>query len=125
APQPDRIDRVIGQALRLAALRRIPNRDKRVAAVLTNYNAKASRVANAVGLDSPASLVGLLEAMRAVGYDVRDVPADGDALLHELIARGSYDEEVVTDEQLATSAARVSPAQYGAWFAALPETRPR
>ena len=56
----DRADRVIGQALRLAALRRKPNAEKRVAVVLTNHNAKASRIANAVGLDSPASLLHLL-----------------------------------------------------------------
>ena len=53
-------------------LRRKPNADKRVAVVLTNYNAKASRIGNAVGLDTPASLLRLLHAMRAAGYDVGD-----------------------------------------------------
>ena len=53
---------MIGQALRLAALRRKPNAEKRVAVVLTNHNAKAARIANAVGLDSPASLLHLLHS---------------------------------------------------------------
>ena len=123
APVDDRVERVIGQALRLAALRRTPNREKRIAFVLTNYTARASRVANAVGLDTPASLVRLLEAMREAGYDVRDLPPDGDALLQALIARGSYDEEVVTDEQLATAVARIAPERMKSWVAGLPDAR--
>src|SRR5439155_12926843 len=43
APLADRVDRVVGLALRLAALRRRPNVEKRVAFILTDYNAKASR----------------------------------------------------------------------------------
>ncbi|HEY3190477.1 MAG TPA: cobaltochelatase subunit CobN, partial [Solirubrobacteraceae bacterium] len=125
APHPDRVERIVGQALRLAALRRRPNREKRIAFILTNYNAKASRVANAVGLDSPASLVRLLGAMREAGYDLPDVPPSGDALLQALIARGSYDQDVVTEEQLATAPARVPPRRYAEWFADLPEGRRR
>ena len=50
----DRVARVIGLALRFAALRRTPNASKRLGFILTNYNAKASRIGNAVGLDTPA-----------------------------------------------------------------------
>ena len=51
---------MLGIAQRLATLRRKPNAEKRVGIVLTNHNTKASRIANAVGLDSPASLIALL-----------------------------------------------------------------
>jgi len=59
-----------------------PNADKRVAVVLTNHNAKAARIANAVGPDSPASLLHLLHSMRPAGYDVGDaLPPDSDTLM--------------------------------------------
>jgi cobaltochelatase CobN len=123
-PRPDRVPRVVGLALRFARLRRTSNSEKRVALVLTNYNAKASRIGNAVGLDTPASVLRLLHALHLNGYDVGDVarlPADGDALLAELIERCSYDTELLTEDQLATAAARVPARTYAEWFASLPQ----
>jgi cobaltochelatase CobN len=122
--QPDRVARVVGLALRFAHLRRAANSQKRVALILTNYNAKASRIGNAVGLDTPASVLRLLHALRAAGYDIGGaarLPADGDALLAELIERCSYDTELLTEDQLATAAARVPAPVYAEWFASLPE----
>ena len=125
APRADRVARIVGIASRFARLRHLPNAEKRIAIVLTNHNAKASRIANAVGLDSPASLLRLLEEMRDAGYEVGPLPADGDALLLELIDRGSYDREVLTEAQLSSPAARVPVATYRAWEAELPERRRR
>lgn len=121
APEPDRVARTIGQALRLTALRRIPNAEKRVVFVLTNYNSKVSRIANAVGLDSPASLLAILHAMGDADYDVGDLPPDGDELLRMLIERGSYDLEVLTEAQMAGAVARVPFGRYQEWFEELPE----
>ncbi len=122
-PRLDRIQRVVGIALRLAALRRTPNAEKRIAVVLTNHNAKASRIANAVGLDSPASLLALLARMRDAGYAVGTLPPDPDALMHALIDRGHYDRELLTTEQLRGAAARVDPATYARWFEAIAPRR--
>jgi cobaltochelatase CobN len=71
---PERAARVAGIAVSHARLRSVPNADKRVALVLSSYPTKHSRVGNAVGLDTPASAVLLLQAMREAGYDVADVP---------------------------------------------------
>src|SRR5262249_37899462 len=49
-PVSDRVERVVRLALRQTALRRKPNAEKRIAFVLTNSTAKASRIGNAVGL---------------------------------------------------------------------------
>ncbi len=119
-PVKERIERVVGLALRLASLRYKPNAEKRIAIVLTNSPAKAARIGNAVGLDAPASLLSLLEAMRAAGYHVEDVPESGDELIHALIDRCSYDTELLTEEQLAQAAAHVPDKQYEHWFADLP-----
>src|SRR5439155_9189831 len=122
-PLPDRIDRVLGIAMRLATLRRKANAEKRIAVVLTNHNAKASRIANAVGLDSPASLLALLHRLRGDGYEVRDIPADSDALMRMLIDRGHYDRDLLTSEQMRGAAARVAPGLYARWFDGLPPQR--
>ena len=123
APLPDRIERVIGIAMRLATLRRKANADKRVAVVLTNHNAKASRIANAVGLDSPASLLALLHRLRDEGYTVEGIPDTSDALMHALIDRGHYDRDLLTLEQMRGSVARVAPGVYRGWFDELPTER--
>ncbi|MCH8309968.1 MAG: cobaltochelatase subunit CobN, partial [Chloroflexi bacterium] len=123
AARLDRVQRVIGLALRFAALRRKNNSEKRIAIALTNHNAKASRIANAVGLDSPASLLHLLHTMRDAGYDIGDLPEDGDELLHQLIERGNYDRDILTDQQLQNALARVPADRYRPGFAAMPESR--
>lgn len=81
---PDRVARIAGLAARLAALRHVPNGDKRIAVVLSAYPTKKSRIGNAVGLDTPASVVDLLQELRNAGYRVDRIPDDGDALMAEL-----------------------------------------
>ncbi|NUP42475.1 MAG: cobaltochelatase subunit CobN, partial [Streptomyces sp.] len=118
---PGRAARVAGLAVRHASLRHIPNAAKKLALVFTAYPTKHSRVGNAVGLDTPASAVRLLEALRAAGYDTGEHPAGGDELIHRLIAAGGHDVEWLTEEQLAAAPARVPLADYERWFAGLDE----
>ena len=117
---PDRVSRVAGLALGLAALRHRANADKRVALVLSAYPTKRSRLGNAVGLDTPASVIDLLHAMAAAGYRVDRVPPDGDALMAALADALCYDREALSPAQLATAAGRWPGDDYGAWFARLP-----
>ncbi len=125
APAADRIARVTGLALRFAQLRHKPRSEKRIAFILTNSPGKAAKIGNAVGLDAPASLMRILAAMREAGYTVDDLPPDGDALIHELIDRCSYDETFLTTEQLAQAAGRVFVKRYQAWFDELPQFQQR
>ena len=116
----ERASRVAGVAVAHARLRHVPNADKKVALVLSSYPTKHARVGNAVGLDTPASAVLLLQAMRAAGYDVGAFPEDGDTLVHTLIAAGGHDVEWLTEEQLGAAVARVPLATYRQWFSELP-----
>ncbi|GAB3728538.1 cobaltochelatase subunit CobN [Spirosoma lituiforme] len=120
-PLDDRIERVTGLALRFSRLRQLPNAQKRVAFIFTNSNAKASQIGNAVGLDSPASLMNMLQAMQAEGYHLTNVPATGTELIHELIDRCAYDQTYLTASQLTRSAGQVPTERYGRWFAELPD----
>ncbi|MDT5074124.1 MAG: cobaltochelatase CobN, partial [Mycobacterium sp.] len=121
---PERCARVAGLAVRQARLRHVPASDKRVALVFSAYPTKHARIGNAVGLDTPASAVGLLAAMRDAGYQIGEVPGvdaqDGDALIHALIERGGQDPDWLTEEQLTGNPIRVSARDYRAWFATLP-----
>ncbi len=125
---PERCARVAGLAIRHARLRHVAPAEKRVALVFSAYPTKHARIGNAVGLDTPASAVALLRAMRERGYQVGDLPGveandgwnDSDALIHALIERGGQDPDWLTDGQLAGNPIRVSAKDYRAWFATLP-----
>jgi len=118
---PERAARVAGTAVAHARLASVPNADKRLALVLSSYPTKHSRVGNAVGLDTPASAVHLLRALREAGYATGEFPEDGDELVHTLIAAGGHDVEWLTEDQLRAAVARVPLAAYEAWFATLPD----
>ncbi|MFH8498328.1 cobaltochelatase subunit CobN [Streptomyces coeruleorubidus] len=121
---PERAARVAGIAVRHARLRHKANAEKKLALVFTAYPTKHSRVGNAVGLDTPASAVRVLDALEEAGYGLTEYPAGGDELIHRLIAAGGHDVEWLTDEQLAAAPARVPLADYRAWFDQLdPELR--
>lgn len=123
-PDPERCARVAGLAVNHARLRHVPASEKRLALVFSAYPTKHSRIGNAVGLDTPASAIVLLEALRDNGYQVGEVPGlearDGDALMHALIERGGQDPDWLTEGQLAGNPIRIPAALYRDWFAGLP-----
>ncbi|MGH9154249.1 MAG: cobaltochelatase subunit CobN [Acidimicrobiales bacterium] len=118
--RPDRVERVAGLAVRLASLRRTPVAERRVAVVLSAYPTKRSRVGNAVALDTPASVVALLRSLRDRGYRVERIPADGDALMAELLDGFVYDDDWLTEPQMAKAPGRWPAERYAAWFVTLP-----
>ncbi|MGY4869443.1 cobaltochelatase subunit CobN [Mycolicibacterium elephantis] len=128
---PERCARVAGLAVRHARLRSIPAAQKRVAVVFSAYPTKHARIGNAVGLDTPASAVALLRAMREAGYVIGEMDApgdlgtiiasgDGDALIHALIERGGQDPDWLTTGQLEGNPIRLSAKDYRDWFDTLP-----
>lgn len=116
----DRIDRVAGLALRFSRLRHLPNRAKKIAFIFTNSGSKASQIGNAVGLDAPASLMAILTAMQAEGYQIPNLPVSGTQLIHDLLSRCTYDESYLTSTQLEAAVGRVSFERYTNWFKELP-----
>ncbi|WP_299020224.1 cobaltochelatase subunit CobN [uncultured Tepidimonas sp.] len=77
----DRIDFVAELARRWCRLRRQPPHRLRLAFILANYPCDDARIGHAVGLDTPASLLAILDALREQGVDVGDLPADGQRLM--------------------------------------------
>ncbi len=119
---PDRTARVAGIAHRAALLRRTPAAGKKVVIVLSAYPTKRSRLGNAVGLDTPASAIDLLHALRNAGHNVTCIPADGDALMAELADTLVYDADTLSEVELAKSVGALDAATYNRWFATLPDS---
>ena len=86
-PVPDRVELVARLAANWLRLGRTTVDRRRLAVILANYPNRDGRLGNGVGLDTPASVVELLRALKRAGYDVADIPHDGDALV-ERIRRG-------------------------------------
>ena len=80
-PNIEQTEAVASLAARYARMARTPASERKIAIVLSNYPTKASRLGNAVGLDTPASAINLLNAMNEAGYTVNDIPDDGDELM--------------------------------------------
>jgi cobaltochelatase CobN len=138
-PDHERCRRVAEIAVNHARLRRIPAAERRIAIVLSAYPTKHSRIGNAVGLDTPVSVIKLLRAMREAGYDLGapgEIPGTGqldsvegedpdttagNAVIHALIAAGGQDPEWLTTEQLSGQPVRIPTRTYRRWLAELPD----
>ncbi|WP_433367600.1 cobaltochelatase subunit CobN [Actinoplanes sp. CA-142083] len=118
----ERAARVAGIAVAHARLRHIPPASRRIVLMLSAYPTKHSRIGNAVGLDTPASTVALLAALKDAGYQIGSFGEyDGDGLIHALIAAGGQDPDWLTEEQLSGNPVRIPGDAYTAWFATLPQ----
>ncbi len=82
----DRITFVAELAARWAALRAKPVHTRKVALILANYPNRDGRLANGVGLDTPASTCHVLKLLDQAGYCVADAPQTSDALMAQLMA---------------------------------------
>ncbi len=84
--QGDRIAFVARLAANWARLRHTKTPDRRVALVLANYPNKDGRLANGVGLDTPAGTVHVLRLMKDAGYLIENAPTDSDMLMQQVLA---------------------------------------
>lgn len=73
---PDRIEASARLAAAWIKLRREQPNKRKIALILANYPNRDGRLANGVGLDTPQSLVGVLQSLHAAGYDIGDAPLD-------------------------------------------------
>ncbi|WP_295959057.1 cobaltochelatase subunit CobN [Rhodoferax sp.] len=116
-PEQERIAFVAALARRWCTLRYKKSSEKRIALVLANYPNDDSRLANGVGLDTPASTVVILQALLAAGYATGDVPQSSDALMADLV-RGITNKLDANDDRPAGQS--LAMADYLQDFAALP-----
>jgi cobaltochelatase CobN len=93
-PDMERLGWVSDLAANWIRLRCTPAGERRVALVLANYPTRNSRLANGVGLDTPASAASMLHWLREAGYGLAgELPSDGQTLIEALLAGRSNDPE--------------------------------
>ncbi|MGH8780294.1 cobaltochelatase subunit CobN [Paraburkholderia sp.] len=117
-PDMERVAFVAELSRRWCRLRQLPNADKRLALILANYPQSEGRIGNGVGLDTPASVAGILAMLRDEGYRVDEVPEDGAALMQRLV-QGVTNDPAVRDLRPALQS--LALADYLVHFARLPE----
>lgn len=125
-PLPDRVESLARLVSAWARLGRKPASERKVALILTNYPSKNSRIGNAVGLDTPASVVRILHALAQAGYSLGPpdaLPSTGDELMRRIIDGGTHDADYLTVEQM-RSMAFMEESDYRPLVQTLPD-RPR
>lgn len=117
----ERVERLVSLANNFAELAFKENKDKKIAIILTNYPTQNARIGNAVGLDTPASLISVLKELKENGYDIDDIPENGDDLIHALINQVTYDTEFLTETQIELAPAQVDSKNYKVWHDSFPQ----
>ncbi|MGB5711593.1 MAG: cobaltochelatase subunit CobN, partial [Waterburya sp.] len=117
-PIRDRLDFVADSAANWVNLANTPTQERKVALILANYTNKDGRIANGVGLDTPASCIKILEALRQSGYTVTDIPQTGDELIQRLTKAITNDPESRISRPSYQS---LSVAEYQQYWNTLPE----
>lgn len=115
---PDRIAFVAQLAASWAKLQKTPPQERRVALVLANYPNKDGRLANGVGLDTPASCAKVMQVLAGAGYALEHAPLDGRALMDQ-ISTGPTN--ALEDRRMRTGGATLDLIAYKDAFNALPE----
>ncbi|ALF54805.1 cobalamin biosynthesis protein CobN [Nostoc piscinale CENA21] len=118
-PVSDRIDFVAQLAANWVRLRAKPPQERRIALILANYPNRDGRLANGVGLDTPASCVEILNALQIDGYAVDNLPKDGNELIQRLTDGVTNDPEA---RELRPIQQSLSIEAYQEYFASLPES---
>ncbi|WP_456388079.1 cobaltochelatase subunit CobN [Profundibacter sp.] len=113
----DRINFVAELAANWAKLRRVTPQKRKVALILANYPNKDGRLANGVGLDTPASTMHVLDLLANEGYSVSNPPENSDDLMQMILAGPT---NWLTDRAQKTGGVQISFADYQIAYGQLP-----
>ncbi len=117
-PEIDRVNFVADLAANWLTLKQTQPNERKIALILANYPNKNGRIANGVGLDTPASCITILQALQAAGYQVRDLPQTEDELIQRLTTGITNDPESRDIRSIWQS---LPVVEYREYFFTLPE----
>jgi len=89
----NRINFVAELAKNWINLQQKPPSKRRIAIILANYPCRDGRLANGVGLDTPASCIKVLQALKTAGYSLDNYPETGEELIDQLTSGITNDPE--------------------------------
>ena len=113
----DRLNFVSELAANFIKLNHTPVKERKIALILANYPNKDGRIANGVGLDTPASCINILQALQEEGYSIKDIPRTGDELIQRLTQGITNDPE---SKELRPVNQSISCSEYEQYFQTLP-----
>ncbi|NER92587.1 MAG: magnesium chelatase subunit H [Symploca sp. SIO1B1] len=81
---PERVQRLTGRVKRWIALRQTPTANRKIAIILYGFPPGYGATGTAALLNVPRSLVKFLQALQAQGYDIGELPTDGEELIRKV-----------------------------------------
>ncbi|AFY74030.1 cobaltochelatase, CobN subunit [Synechococcus sp. PCC 7502] len=117
-PEPSRINFVTELSQKWIELKSTPISSKKIALILANYPNRDGRLANGVGLDTPASCVEILKTLKVHGYSTGEIPQSGEELIKLLTSGKTNDQEASSLRPIYQS---LSSEDYRIYFNTLPE----
>ncbi len=89
--------------------------------IFHNYPPRNDTIGKAFAIDTPVSVLKLLQQMKSVGYQIGYLPESGQKLIEEIINGLTNDMRWLSAEDLAKKAVdKISCRQYSAWLTELP-----
>ncbi|HOW04894.1 cobaltochelatase subunit CobN [Methanospirillum hungatei] len=120
-PIPGRVERIAEMALRWSILKRTPINERKIAILLYQYTGETEALGDAGGLDTPQSVIKILQKLKDTGYGVDHIPETGNELIEGMIAGLTNDTRWISEKQMRERTADlVSPLQYQEWFSKIP-----
>ena len=81
---PERLHRLTGRLKNWISLRNTPTPERKLAIILYNFPPGYGAAGTAALLNVPKSLLNLLHALKAQGYDVGELPEDGEEIIERV-----------------------------------------
>ncbi len=99
-PYEKHIEWCIKYIKNLTYLQQTNNSNKKIALVIANYPVKDSRIANGVGLDTPESLLNILNWLKDEGYNLgnEDIPYNSKELINLILSHRTNSEETISNK---------------------------
>jgi cobaltochelatase CobN len=117
-PEIDRVNFVTDLVANWLCLQQTAPSERKIALILANYPNKDGRLANGVGLDTPASCIIILQALKSAGYQISHIPQTGDELIQLLTTGITNDPE---SRDIRSTWQSLSVKEYWDYFFTLPE----
>ncbi len=108
---PERVKRLTSRVKNWVKLKQTQNKDKKVAIILYGFPPGYGATGTAALLNVPRSLVKLLNILKEQGYNVSDLPEDGETIITQV---KEFDE--ITDERKLTGINTVDVKKLDRWL---------
>ncbi|BAY16449.1 protoporphyrin IX magnesium chelatase [Anabaenopsis circularis NIES-21] len=120
---PERVQRLIGRVKNWVALRQTPASERKIAIILYGFPPGYGAAGTAALLNVPRSLIKFLHALKDQGYNVGDIPEDGEELIRQVKAADEEMEKWEVNKPFPDSANTVNARKLEKWLGYLRTSR--